>query len=181
MNLWYDEGSPTVLYVHLDSVRPMPLGGAETDYPIEVKDLSAQQEELKRQRLSGAPPLTIPMDEAYPHVAHRWLRDHQIHVDLGRGCEPHDQSEADVWCQIWGGGSQMAYTSSLECFFPFSDMDEFWWCCEKGIEKQISPGHPSSMKKKYKKRIDSGETYETVTVHDDLQVIVSVYPTSHAE
>lgn len=118
------------------------------------------------------------MDEAYPYVANRWLRDFQIHVDLGRGCDPYNPSMPDAWCQIWDGGPQMVYSSSLECFFPFSNMDEFWWCCEKGIEKQISPGHPYVVNKKYIKLRDTGEMRESVTNDDEFQVICSVYPSS---
>lgn len=35
----YDEGSPTVLYIHIDSIDPMPSGRTEADYPLKVKNL----------------------------------------------------------------------------------------------------------------------------------------------
>lgn len=149
MIFFYDEGSPTRVAVTIDRIFPIPGDKTAGDYPTVKEEIVDQETSRKRQLASEAPVLTIRMDEAYPFLRDRLFKDEQTKFDFGNGSDPNK----GAWALMWGGhyignGLPMSYTSSLECLAPFSDMDEAWLCFEKGIEKQVSPGYPSNLRRK---------------------------------
>ena len=119
------------------------------------------------------------MDEAYPFLHERLLKERGIRLEIGRG----SSYRTNVWAIIWGGGKSPAYTSSLECIQPFESMDEAWLCFDKGIEKQIGPNHPTTDQVMIKKNAN-GETYREpvpITNKDrdwDFEIHVRPYPCS---
>jgi len=177
---FYDEGDTRRVAVSIDKISPIPPGKSIHDYPC--KKGGVEEEELnrvKRQRIMELPKLTILMDEAYPFLHERLLKERGVRLEIGKG----SSFQANVWATIWGGGKMPAYTSSLECIQPFESMDEAWLCFDKGIEKQIGPNHPTSDQVIIKKNA-SGETFrEPVPSRDrhyewDFDIHVRPYPCS---
>lgn len=67
----YDEGSPTYLMATIESINPLPEGKSVDAYPAKKADPNEHLIGKKRQRIEETPALTIPMDEAYPHLRAR--------------------------------------------------------------------------------------------------------------
>jgi hypothetical protein len=123
----YDEGSPTRLFMTIDSICPIPEGTSLESYPRMLGTESAVDVACKRRRIDEQPLLTASrMDDAMPSLAHRLLREHGIHLEIGKGLAMDDR-----WAVIWGGSPKPAYQSSLECVAPFDDMDECLYCFDE--------------------------------------------------
>eukprot|EP00602_Paraphysomonas_sp_CaronLab_P002608 CAMPEP_0185020496 /NCGR_PEP_ID=MMETSP1103-20130426/3102_1 /TAXON_ID=36769 /ORGANISM="Paraphysomonas bandaiensis, Strain Caron Lab Isolate" /LENGTH=393 /DNA_ID=CAMNT_0027551429 /DNA_START=58 /DNA_END=1236 /DNA_ORIENTATION=+ len=136
----YDEGSPTILMTVIESIYTPPSPPRREDYPQAVSGYGVEDENsrAKRARLQSVPVLTVTMDEAYPYLRERLFQG-GVKFDIGAGCG----FTKDKWAMIWGGGNTPAYNSSLDCVCAFENMDEAFTCFDRGIKKQISPGHPS--------------------------------------
>lgn len=126
---FYDEGSPTRVFVTIDRVSDIPDGKAITDYPLKKEPLQSEEVLRIKQRISEMPILSITMDEAYPFLSKRLMKERNVELDIGHGCG-FDKTE---WARIWGGGMNPAFTYSLECREPFNNMNEAWLCFEKGF------------------------------------------------
>ena len=136
---FYDEGDTRLVAVSIDKISPIPAGKSINDYPC--KKGGVEEEEMnrvKRQRIMELPKLTILMDEAYPFLHERLLKETGVCLEIGKGSS---RNFPDRWATIWGGGIEPSYRSSLICIQPFESMDEAWLCFDKGIEKQIGPNH----------------------------------------
>jgi hypothetical protein len=128
MIFFYDEGSPTRLFVTFDSITTIPDDLNVEEYPRMLGVESAASIEVKRRRIDEQPLLTaIKMDDALPALAHRLLREN-VHLEIGKGIAMDDR-----WAVIWGGSPNPAYQSSLECVVPFEDMDECVYCFEEVV------------------------------------------------
>lgn len=182
----YDEGSPTVLAVTVESIKPMPADKKAEDYPLVKAEEADPAAGEKRKRISEAAVLTITMDEAYPLLANRLLKESRVALNIGRGSDeiPNKNVDDSFWGRIWGGGSSetcnAAYDRSVEIPRPFSNIDEAWLCLEKGIDTQMSPGHPCVEKITERKSRTTGQLYREVDKErmKDFTVVLRPYPSS---
>ena len=192
----YDYGPSVHLLISFDRIHPLgplPEGRSVQDYPRRVPIPTDVEPVAKRQRITAAPILTTRMDDAYPHLRKRLLHERvgEVSITIGRGCEPaigdtDAPPDAMPFCIVWGGGEGLAtYQRSVECYTPFSDIDEFFICLDKAIEKQVSPGYPHLLTKRKMKK-PSGETYMVNTdppvtigpAKQPFQVIANLYPST---
>lgn len=178
---FYDEGDARRVAVSIDKISPIPVGKSINDYPCKKGGIEEEEmNRVKRQRIMELPKLTILMDEAYPLLHERLMKERGVRLEIGKG----SSLQANVWATIWGGGKMPAYTSSLECIQPFESMDEAWLCFDKGIEKQIGPNHPTSDEVIVKKNANGDTFREPVpssTDKDqdwDFDIHVRPYPCS---
>ena len=178
---FYDEGDTRRVAVSIDKISPIPAGKSINDYPC--KKGGVEEEEMnrvKRQRIMELPKLTILMDEAYPFLHERLMKETGVCLEIGKGSS---RIFPDRWATIWGGGIEPSYKSSLICIQPFESMDEAWLCFDKGIDKQIGPNHPTSDKVIIKKNASGDIFREPIPSTDkdkdwDFDIHVRPYPCS---
>ena len=125
MIFFYDEGSTSRLAVTIETISPMPTSRTIQSYPsIKIDQEKEEEGNKKRRLLSSIPILTVRMDDAFPALHKRLLKERGVKFDIGNGSGFRDTG----WAMIWGGGNLPAFTSSLECIHPFDDLDEAFQC-----------------------------------------------------
>ena len=83
---FYDEGDTRLVAVSIDKISPIPAGKSINDYPC--KKGGVEEEEMnrvKRQRIMELPKLKILMDEAYPFLHERLLKETGVCLEIGKG------------------------------------------------------------------------------------------------
>ena len=178
MIFFYDEGSPTRIFVSISSVTQMPAEMEVQQYPRKnVSEAARAEASRKRSLIEAFPKLgSITMDEAYPFLRKRLLKE-RVKFDIGQG----SCCFTDTWAHMWGGGVMPAYTSSLECLVPFKDLDEAFYSFDQGIKKQVSPGYPAYEEIEEVEKADGRIVKQKKQrPSDDLDfgVIVRPYPSS---
>jgi hypothetical protein len=178
---FYDEGSPTRLIVTVDRIlNSIPTDHRPEDYPVLRNTVNEEEQAAKRQRIATAPVLTIKMDQAYPYLSHRIFKDRGISFFLGRGCEPPIGSPEDkAFFVVYGGPPLSAYQRSVECYYPFTDLEEFFRCADRSIKKQISPGFPALIQEKTMHNTRTNEIYTTREIvggSNPLKIVARLYP-----
>lgn len=173
----YDEGSPTVLAVTFEEVSALPDGKSLTDYPAKKIDPLDEVRNAKKRRIESLPKLTISMDEAYPTLCEQVMR-RGVRLDIGLGCDPCAGKGVGNYAMLWGGGNCPSFTSSIECPYPFENVDEMFLCFEKGIIKQSEPNHPAMIIRKTLKNLTTGVVSEEVKEMKEMEVHLRPYAAS---
>lgn len=137
MIFFYDEGSPTRVLLSIDKIEDAPTSSEEiAQYPMRIPLACEIPKRSSTDPVESKSEMT--MDEALPNLVNR-LDEYQPCFEFGQGfrsCGSGDYKSK--WAVIWGG-EQLAFRSSMECFSRFNDVDEAFWCFEKGIEMQMNP------------------------------------------
>lgn len=82
---FYDEGDTRRVAVSIDKISAIPIGKGVKDYPCKKGGVEEEESNrLKRQRILELPKLTILMDEAYPFLHERLLKERNIRLEIGK-------------------------------------------------------------------------------------------------